>query len=139
RGPTFGASAYFILSDGKEASSSVKLSFNDANDTERKIEDESPANPSPDIQRPVTAWEAPDSDEKLVDVVRDEFRIRFTPQSWTGKIGASQVLSARRLTSLESSSPVATADSCVWFPGSSGSGNRLLAADSSEPIAYFVT
>src|SRR5215475_7071588 len=35
RTPAFGASAYFILSDDREASSSVKLSFNDASDASR--------------------------------------------------------------------------------------------------------
>ncbi len=37
----FGSSAYFILSDGKEAASSVKLSFGDSNDAQHTIEDTS--------------------------------------------------------------------------------------------------
>ena len=39
--PAFGASAYFILSDGQEASSSVKLSFTDNDDNQRAIDDTS--------------------------------------------------------------------------------------------------
>src|SRR5207253_7079232 len=126
-----------ILSEGKEVTTSVKLSLTDTKDTEHKVEDQSPAaNPAPDNPANV-AWEVPDSDERLADVVRDEFRIRFATPSWTGKIGSSQVLTARRLTSLESANPSSGADSCVWFPGDAGSGSRLLAA--SEPIAYLVT
>src|SRR3989442_10509916 len=37
----FGASAFFILSDGKEASSNVKLSFNDAGNGDQRVEDQS--------------------------------------------------------------------------------------------------
>src|ERR1051326_6307606 len=40
----FGASAFFILSDGREASSSVKLTFNDANDASHVVEDASAMN-----------------------------------------------------------------------------------------------
>ena len=134
--PAFGASAYFILSDGKEASSSVKLSFGDDNDA--KVEDNSPIPNAGGDQGPVV-WEAPDSEERLSDVLRDEFRMRFTPQSWTGRIGASQVLTARRLSSLESSNASSSADSCVWLPGDSASANRLLAADHGEPLAYAIT
>ena len=141
--PTFGASAYFILSDGREASSSVKLTFNDANDTEHKIEDASIANPSDadnslDARNPAV-WEAPDSDEKIVDLVRDEFRIGFAVSTWTGRIAAAAVLSGGRLSRLESSNPAAGADYCVWLPGAASAANRLLANDAGEPAAYSVT
>ena len=133
RTPTFGASAYFILSDGKEASSSVKLTFNDANDAEHRIEDASGGNPS-DADNSLdthsaAGWEAPDSDEKIVDLVRDEFRIRFAVSTWTGRIGAAEVLSGGHLSSLESSNPAAGADYCIWLPGAASSVNRLLAND----------
>src|SRR5262249_39533509 len=74
----FGASAYFILSDGKEASSNVRLSFTDDNDKEHRVEDTSTA--PADVAAAPAKWEAPDADEKLLDVLRDEFRIRFNPQ-----------------------------------------------------------
>src|SRR5207249_9589469 len=80
--PVFGASAYFILSDGKEASSSVKLTFNDANDTTHPVDDangsnrsDGPGGNSLNLQA-AAIWEVPDSDEKIVDLERDEFRIR---------------------------------------------------------------
>jgi hypothetical protein len=115
RTPAFGASAYFILSDGREASSSVKLSFGDANDSSHPVEDASvPATP----ETPAPAqWEVPDADEKLLDLVRNEFRVRFSPQSWNSKIGAAQVLAAQRMTSLESSNATPGADYCLWLPG----------------------
>src|SRR5215470_6783850 len=61
----FGASAYFILSDGKEAASSVTLSFGDGKDV--------PDNSTPSIEPDsisASAWEAPDSDEKLLNILR---------------------------------------------------------------------
>src|SRR5262249_5201070 len=91
--PAFGASAYFILSDGKEAGSSVKLSFGDGNDS-RDVPDDSAAVTPPEPLAP-SAWEMPDSDEKLLSVLRQEFRVRLAASVWTGRIGAAQVLSAR--------------------------------------------
>src|SRR6185436_16138555 len=95
----FGASAYFILSDGKEASSDVRLSFTDADDKEHSVDDAS----IKAQETPVPAkWETPDADEKILDVVRDEFRITFNPQVWAGRIGSAQVMSAQQLSSLAS-------------------------------------
>ena len=117
--PAFGASAYFILSDGQEASSDVKLTFTDADDTQHKVEDasikiaETPAVPE--------RWEAPDADEKLLDVARDEFRIRFNAQTWAGRKSAAAVVSGQQLVSLASFTPVAGADYCVWLPGPASS------------------
>lgn len=111
----FGASAYFILSDGKEAASSVKLSFTDESDKDHAVDDvsvqpaDTPATPA--------AWETPDADERLLDLLRDEFRIKFNPQSWAGRIGKSQALSAQQLSSLDSFVPIQGVDSCVWLPG----------------------
>ncbi len=136
--PTFGASAYFILSDGKEASSSVKLSFGDSEDPKNTIEDASAANvPNADNSGPAESsrWESPDPEEKIVDVVRDEFRLGFTAQLWTGRIGNAQVLSAKRLSTLGSAHPADGADYCIWLPAAADSAGRLL---SQEPVAYSV-
>src|SRR5438094_825586 len=139
RRPAFGASAYFILSDGKEASSSVKLSFGDSDGPRHPVEDASGLaagkidNP-PDSQSP-PAWEVPDSDEKILDVMRDEFRIRFSPQSWTIRIGSAQVLSAKRLSSLESARPAEGADYCIWLPAAPAAAGRVLTDDT---VAYVV-
>ena len=42
-----------------------------------------------------------DADEKVLDVVRDDFRIRFNSQTWGGMIGASQVLAGKQITTIE--------------------------------------
>jgi hypothetical protein len=110
----FGASAYFILSDGKEASSNVKLSFTDDNDKEHNVVDTSTK--EPDLPQPPATWEMPDPEEKLLDVLRDEFRIHFNPQTWTGRMGTSQVLSSQKLSSLDAYVAIPGVDSCVWLP-----------------------
>src|SRR5262249_30829456 len=120
---TFGASAYFILSDGEEASSNVKLTFSDTNDREHEVEDASAA--TPPVAEANTSWEAPDSDEKILDVLRDEFRIRFAP-NWATRIATAQVLYGRQMSSLDSAKPAEGADYCVWLAGSAGSTTRLV-------------
>jgi hypothetical protein len=114
----FGASAYFILSDGKEASSSVRLTFDDSDNTKHTIEDVSTP-PLIDNAPVSTAWESPDPDEKILDVVRDEFRIRFAPDTWNGRIGSLQMLLGKTIGSLDTVKPVAGADYCIWMPGGS--------------------
>src|SRR5262249_37046592 len=130
------AAGYFILSDGKEAASSVRLSFGDGNDAQHTIEDNSVAN-VPEPPR-AAAWEVPDSDEKLLDVLREEFRIGFSPQSWTGRIGSAQVLSGKQMSSLDSAKPAAGADYCVWLPGGSAA-QALLSASPAAGVQYSVT
>jgi hypothetical protein len=110
----FGSSAYFILSDGREASSSVKLSFGDPGDAPRSIEDNSVAD---DTATEKVEWTIPDSSERLVTLLREEFRIRFNPQSWAGRTAAAQGLAGREISDLASFNPAPSADSCVWIPG----------------------
>jgi len=135
RGPAASRrSAFFILSDGKEASWCTPLSFNDANNTEHALEDVSvtvPAAPG------VAEWENPDSDEKLLNVVRDEFRIRFNPQSWTSFVGTAQVLSSQRLVNLQSFTPAPGADYCIWLPSAPGAASRVLDSNA-EAVSYAV-
>jgi len=133
--PVFGASAYFILSDGEEASSNVKLTFNDTNDQQHELEDASIANTSDAPSK--GSWETPDSDEKIVDVLRDDFRIRFA-QSWTGKIGSAQALYGRQISTLDSAKPAEGADYCIWLAAAGDSSRRLL-NDSDDPIQYSIT
>ena len=79
----------------------------------------------------------PDSDEKIVDVLRDDFRIRFA-QSWTGKIGSAQALYGRQMSSLDSAKPAEGADYCIWLAAAGDSSRRLL-SDSDDPIQYSIT
>jgi hypothetical protein len=104
----------------------VKLSFGDGNEAQA-VADESVT--VPEAPRP-TSWETPDSDEKLLSILREEFRIRLNPQTWTGRIGAAQVLSGRQMTSLDRAQPAAGADYCVWLPASAPAAQALLSGDS---------
>jgi hypothetical protein len=131
--PAFGASAYFILSDGREATSSVKLSF--GNDDAHGIKDASvPDAPEPDAP---AKWETPDSDEKMVDLARYEFRLRFSPQAWSNRIGSAQVLAGQRLNSLEASNATPGADYCMWLPGASSV--RTLFSMDDDSLVYTLT
>lgn len=131
----FGASAYFILSDGREASSSVKLSFGE-NDSPHAVEDLSVPNNVADANVP-PAWERPDPDERMVNLLREEFRIRFASQMWNGRLGVAQVLSGRQLSSLDAAKPAAGADFCVWLPAGASAAQPLLSNDA--PVVYSVT
>jgi hypothetical protein len=140
----FGASAYFILSDGKEASSSVKLTFNDANDVQHTIEETNPFNtPDSGVNPPdaagAVAWQAPDSDERIVDLTREGFRIRFSSTEWRGRIGSGEVLAGQKLLSLSSAQPPAGADFCIWLPGTPSSVDRLLSDSPEESVEYSAT
>ncbi|HEY2381661.1 MAG TPA: hypothetical protein VGK48_10835 [Terriglobia bacterium] len=123
----FGASAYFILSDGKEAGSSVKLSFGDGNDSQGIVDNSVPTT-LPEAPPPAS-WESPDSDERLVSILHEEFRLRLNPQTWKSRIGAAQVLSSRQISSLDAAQPAAGADYCVWLPADSSAAQGLLADD----------
>ena len=124
----FGSSAYFILSDGKEASSSVKLSSGDSEVAGGVVVEPNAPEPS--------RWEVPDSDEKVLNVARDEFRMVFPRQSWTGRIGGAQVLFSKRISTLTAAKPPDGADYCIWLPGASSLASRAL---SEEPIGYSIT
>jgi hypothetical protein len=132
--PAFGASAFFILSDGREASSSVTLSFNDAEDTKRTVPDISPPVIT-DVPEPPQTWQLPDSDERIAHFQREEFRIRFPEDRWSSKIASAQVLSGSRMASLTASKTAADADYCIWFPGAANAAD-LLATDPDKTIQY---
>jgi len=137
RVPSFGASAYFILSDGREAISNVKLTFNDASESKHTIEDTSAATP-PEVALAPGPWQAPDSDERIVAFSRDQFRIRFVPESWTGRIGSPQVVSEQSLSSLASSIPTPGADYCAWLPDNRSAIDLLLTPDTDELMTYTI-
>ena len=89
RNEAFGASAYSILSDGKEASSSVKLSFDPAADSPRPS---TPA-PQPAAQPAVkAAWQTVNAQTRLIDVGQAEFRLRFKAEVWQKRIDQPQFI-----------------------------------------------
>jgi hypothetical protein len=130
----FGASAYFILSDGTEAQTSVNLTFGDgterpANPTEAAPSTNTPGRPQLIRQGKANTsggWQMPGASSKIVDVGRSEFRILFSPQTWTGKIGAPVLLSDQRMSGLQSARPPAGVDCCVWQPENSNLAEDLL-------------
>jgi hypothetical protein len=120
----FGASAYFILSDGTEAQTSVNLTFGDGTG---RIEGSPesippPASPGrPELIRHGKAkvsggWKMPDAGSKIVDAGRSEFRLRFSPQTWPGKIGTPVLLSDQKMSVLQSPRPPEGVDCCIWHP-----------------------
>jgi hypothetical protein len=149
---SLGNAAYYIFSDGKEASSSVKLSFGDAPvDTADSRTPPPPSQPArvpnrapatePDIPPVATqrTWQPAASQTRLVTVAEGEFRLRFKPESWTGRIGKPQLLSAQMLSDfVETSPPARTREYCVWRPGLPGTAAHLLEKTAADDVVYSI-
>jgi len=149
---SFGAAAYFILSDGKEASTSMKLSFGDGSGSNAEKPPETPdrtAEPDRSAEPPARAvtanagplatWQIPGSASKLSEVDTGEFRIRFSPQTWTNKIGSAQVLSDQKMSSFDAAKPPTGVDYCVWRPASATLATRVLGNEPDTDVAYTLT
>jgi hypothetical protein len=70
-----------------------------------------------------------------LDIAAVEFRLQFSPQTWTGKIGSPQMIADQKMTAPAGGSPPVT-DYCLWRPSSSRSVERLLAPEADAAIAY---
>jgi hypothetical protein len=131
--PGFGSHAYFILSDGTEAKSTVTLRL-----------DDSDTPPAPDV--PASApepqakdgWQAPVYSLPIVDAGNKEFRIRFNPQVWTDRIASPQVLFTQGIKGLQTAKPPEGADYCVWTPGASDMLRRLLTDEPDKDVSFSV-
>ncbi len=143
----FGASAYFILSDGMEAQTSVNLSFGDEG---LPPTDNSPG-PTPSVIAPVRGpladgetgkpaggWLTPDAQSMIVNVRKDEFRISFNPQTWMGKIGFPQILSDQKMSSSTAAKLREGADYCSWRPGDANLAERLLVSKDDTDVMYYL-
>lgn len=140
----FGASAYFILSDGVEANTSVKISFASAGRPGE--EPRTPpsaattdARPAATAAKAVTAygvWQMPDIRSRLVDVAKLDFRIRFSSQTWTGKLGTPQFLSDQKLLVAR---PQGGDDYCAWRPETGSATDHLLGNEPDVDVSYFLT
>jgi hypothetical protein len=161
RTSSFGSSAFFILSDGKEATSSVKLSFGgddvidspatrpdlpEAPQRSRPTELANAPAPTPDRRNPDPApasagpWRIPDFWSKLGDLEATEFRLQFSPQTWTGKIGSPQLLIDQKMsTSDRNAAPSGMSDYCLWKPASTRAIDRLMNPDPDSLTAYTVS
>ncbi|MGA2263469.1 MAG: hypothetical protein ABSH28_18795 [Acidobacteriota bacterium] len=143
---SFGASAYFILSDGMEAQTSVNLSFGNAGhpaDDSQATASPAPSRPRPYLTReetakPVGGWQMPDVRSKVVDVGKNEFRLRFSSQTWTVKIGSPEVLSDQKMSSPLSTKLQEGADYCAWHPVAADLVDRLLANEPDADVLYSV-
>lgn len=130
--PSFGSSAYHILSDGKEASTSVKLSFGGESDKAEKIEERTPAAATVDS---APLWQIPSASSTLVDLKDEEFRIIFSPQTWVGKITSPQVLRDQKIIGA-AAKPSGPADYCTWRPNSLNLVSRVLAKEPDLEVQY---
>jgi hypothetical protein len=128
----FGASAYSILSDGREAASSVTLQFGAPEVPAAESKNERPSEPRPTDQPLVEtkAWRAVQPQERLAEIGQSEFRLRFNVESWKGRIGQPQLIADGTLSSFGTVSTPRSKDYCIWRPGASTQANQLL--DSSK-------
>jgi hypothetical protein len=141
---SFGASAYTILSDGKEASSSVKLMFDGAPDTVPPAGARAPeSGRSPERSRersdepaPAAArsWRPATAQAKLRDIGEGEFRLRFNADTWKARIGQSQLIADGAVTNFVAAPR--NKDYCAWSPRASGPANQLLDSSKSDSIIY---
>jgi hypothetical protein len=125
--------AYYIFSDGREASSTVNLSFKDMPTVPKTAEPQSAApTPAPSAD---TQWEAVQPQSRLVDVGDREFRLRFDPAIWTPRIGKPQLIENSAVSPFAvGSTPSRTRDNCVWQPVAPTQANRLLAGIEGETL-----
>jgi hypothetical protein len=121
-----GSWAYHIFSDGREASSTVNLSFKDASPAPKTPEP--PADVSTPVRTTDGGWEAASPQAKLVDVGDREFRLRFDAATWSTRIAKPQLIERGMISALAvGSTPPRTQENCVWQPMSATQTNHVLA------------
>jgi hypothetical protein len=114
---TFGSSAYFILSDGKEASTTVKLSFGGDDTHPARTVDVLTDPAATATAPPARRWLSVEPSGRFTELNHGELRIRFNTQSWTN-IASTQVLVEGALRNLAQARAPAGADYCIWTPTS---------------------
>lgn len=156
--PSFGSSAYFILSDGKEATTSVKLSFGNGEekpatpsitdtpppaDTPPATDTPAPRNrpttqaapPEEKDSGPAGGWQIPDGSAKLSSLRENEFRVLFSAQTWGNKISTPQVLLDQKMLAMDAAKPPGS-DYCVWQPASATLVPRVLGKEPDKEVSY---
>ena len=137
--PDDGSLAYFILSDGSEAHSTVTLKFEDAPSDPPPPAATAPTAPTAPVETGAIGWQAPDYRSAMLDVEKTEFRIRFSPAAWTNRIGSSQVVSNQSISSLQTARLADGADYCAWSPASPTLASRLVSETPDEDVAFTVS
>jgi hypothetical protein len=133
--PAYGSNAYFILSDGSEARSTVTMTFGDSNVT---VPEPPPAAVPQPVADGIPGWQNPTYKSPLVGLANSEFRIRFNPDSWMNRINSPTVVSGQSLASLQAARTAEGADYCVWNPGASTMLPRLLSAEPDSDVSFSV-
>lgn len=136
--PAFGSSAYFILSDGTEARSSVTLTFGDSDQPAVSSATSSTNSTKPTGGTGVSGWQTPAYKSQVMHVDMSEFRIRFNAQTWKDRIGTSQVIYDQNVASLLAAKPADGADYCTWTPGTPDLLSRLLSEEPDKDVAYSI-
>lgn len=146
--PSLGSAAYYIMSDGKEASSSVKLDFGREADSPpppaRSEPDNTPRKPSDDrgrfpqpLKQPENSWQPATADARLSLIADDEFRLIFNKQAWTGHIDKPQMIADGSLAAAPSSfAAMRNKQYCVWRPGLPAQVNQLLEPNAADAFGY---
>jgi hypothetical protein len=127
RNSSFGSSAYSILSDGREASSSVTLSFGGTTEPANEPSRARSAEPAPENPRPAAArtWKSAASQARLSDIGESEFKLRFKADAWKGRIDKAQTIVDGAISASTAVLPRGK-DYCLWKPGVGGGVNQLL-------------
>jgi hypothetical protein len=131
-----GNAAYYILSDGKEASASVKLDFGVGPDSDAENAEPQPVQARPLEPTPTAVegtWHSAAPGARLTDIGNGEFRLRFNGQSWNGGIDKTQWIADGVLST---SMPVGNKEYCVWRPGLPDQLNKLLEKIGSDSLLY---
>ena len=114
-----GNATYQILSDGKEAASSVTLKIGDEVDSKsRVVTTEPPTRPPESLPPPERGWQSATLQTKLVDIGQAEFRLLFNPGTWNEKMTKPQLLMKQAVSPLVTAAPPALdGEYCAWRPG----------------------
>jgi hypothetical protein len=135
--PAYGSSAFFILSDGREASTSVKLSFGGGDDSHPQttidVPSERGSNPT------ARAWAVVEAPGRFGELAHGEFRIRFNPARWMYKVNETQVLLDGGMSGLAQAHAPAGADYCIWNPTSNPALSRVLDPEPEKSVGDLIT
>src|SRR5262249_10455203 len=124
-----------ILSDGREASSSVTLSFGDTSEPANVPSKPRPPEPARDNPPAAAArtWKPAASQARLNDIGQSEFRLRFKPETWKGRIDKPQTIVEAAVAPSTAVLPRGKVY-CLWKPGAAATVNQLLEPSAADSI-----
>jgi hypothetical protein len=135
---SFGSSAYSILSDGKEALTSVHLSFGEAEPDKARMPSTQPSRTEatrPDATPVLSGtWRPVSAQTRLIDAGLNRFRLQFKPEMWKGKIDKAQLIQDGMLANFTVAPR--NKDYCAWRPRAQAAVGQLLEASSAESTIH---